>query len=296
MAPEGRVDVNDAQLPELQESYSQAEQALCLEQKALRDANETLEQIQQEAVVWRQRVEELRHLRRRQDEASTADAQKMKTEAITRSQERESLNKLNAKVLELREKLAKQPDARQCAAEAVAEVEKSTQKRREETAMQREAKQEAIRIDMEAAQARLSMLADQKAERHQELCKWRRRLAVLRLGRAAASWKKQSRAEGIVRQSEEKLLRLRRQLSRKQGRLDEEVALQAMEQKRELEKEATAHRQQQEEREEELERLEDEVDALKERTAKAKELLRQHNALDEALGIWATDRCNEKQN
>eukprot|EP00435_Cladocopium_sp_Y103_P061059 s687_g22.t1 len=142
--------------------------------------------------------------------------------------------------------------------------------------------------------ARLASLQEQKSQRLNELLKWRRRMALLRIGRAGSSWKQQRRNELEQQQLDCQLLRLRKRLSRKQGHLDAEVALKAMELKKELDKEAASNELRQEERQEELEQLEEEVDALKERTAKAKELLRQHTQLNQALGICPARSASQR--
>jgi len=204
------------------------------------------------------------------------------------------LHELNAKVLELRQRLAQQPNPQELAAEAVAEVERDTKQRREATAMQWQVKQEAMCKNLQAAEAHLACLQDTKAQRLEELFKWRRRMALLRIGRAANSWKKHCQDAREQQQAEAQLLRLRKRLSRKQGHLDEEVALKAMELKKELEKEAAAIDLCQEEREEDLEQLKDEVNELKDRTAKAKELLRQHTQLNQALGMCPARSASQR--
>lgn len=270
MAPEG----TDAEVRALQAALAEVEEVFRLEQRGLEETHETLLRVQQERSSWQQRVGELQRLLQQQEAALDADAQQAKWKAAVCAAEQQRLNELNEKVRELRERLAKQPQAHQVVEEAVAKVECDTQQRRHSQQLQWEAKQQEMNQKLEAAEARLAFLEEQKAQCLKELLKWRRRMALLRIGRAGSSWKLQRRNELEQQQLDFQLLRLRKRLSRKQGHLDEEVALKAMGLKKELDKEAASNDLRQEERQEELEQLEEEVDALKERTAKAKELLR----------------------
>lgn len=290
MAPEG----TDAEVRALQAALAEVEEVFRLEQRGLEEANETLLRVQQERSSWQQRVEELQHLRQQQEAALHADAEQAKWKAAACAGEQQHLNELNEKVRELREQLAKQPQAHQVVEEAVAKVERDTQQRRNSQQLEWEAKQQEMDQKLEGAEARLAFLEEQKAQRLKELLKWRRRMALLRIGRAGSSWKQQRRNELEQRQLDFQLLRLRKRLSRKQGHLDAEVALKAMGLKKELDTEAASNDLRQEERQEELEQLEEEVDALKERSAKAKELLRQHIQLNQAIGICPARSASQR--
>eukprot|EP00439_Symbiodinium_sp_Y106_P000003 s685_g1.t1 len=76
--------------------------------------------------------------------------------------------------------------------------------------------------------------------------------------------------------------------------LARKVALRAVALKKELEAEAAKEEAAREERDKELDRLTDEVNTMKERTAKAKELLRQHARLREVTGAASPGRESER--
>eukprot|EP00435_Cladocopium_sp_Y103_P041140 s2211_g11.t1 len=148
MASEGA----DAEVRALQAALAEVEEAFCLEQRGLEEANETLLRVQQERSSWQQRVSELQRLRQQQEAAWHADAEQAKWKAAACAAEQQRLNELNEKARQLRGRLAKQPQAHQVVEEAVAKVERDTQQRRDSQQLQWEAKQQEMDQKLEVAE------------------------------------------------------------------------------------------------------------------------------------------------
>ncbi|CAE7525828.1 unnamed protein product [Symbiodinium natans] len=265
----------------MEEAYSTQKEATMAAEAALAAAME-------EQLRWRQRVSELRALQTQQAAAITADSERRRLEAQDSVEQRSQLEALSAEVQSLRDELSQvEKGAKTAVREAVACVEQGFSARLVQKAQEQQSQYEELRLRRKAEEAYGLRLRRSCAERQAEVGRLRRRCALARLGRAA-----KAHLRGRDCALEEALCsleRLRRRFSREQGELDEEVALRAVALKKELQAEEDILEAAREERDRELDRLTDEVNAMKERTAKAKELLRQHARLQEVAGPGAKE-------
>eukprot|EP00435_Cladocopium_sp_Y103_P058283 s3076_g20.t1 len=165
MASEG----GDAEVLTLQAALAEVEEAFRLEQRGLEEANGTLLRVQQDRRLFQPSMDRLDmsvppgssvcrsfnasgNSRKRPYMLMPNKPSPMIGSAAACAAEQQRLNELNEKVRQLRECLAKQPQAHQVVEEAVAKVERDTQQRSDSQQLQWEAKQQEMDQKLEVAE------------------------------------------------------------------------------------------------------------------------------------------------
>lgn len=270
----------------LKEQHEQLQNELDRARERTAEAESARQKSQEALLAWTMRHEQLKVMHEKQDLTSDAELERIDKQVMIADEAKGQLEQIKQEVSDLKNTILEvQLESQRRINEGIAEIEAEFLEREQK-------KVSASRRDREAAEAQTAALQDKLLGLSLKLPDLRshsriasRRTALLRLGRAAATWRSEcEEAERELRRNEEKSKELRR-LAQLQSNMDHEISQAKHRYHTELEKEENEQAALLERYGEKKRALEDEVALLKERASKCTERTRLRAALFEALNI-----------